>query len=138
MLNTFLTTWLIFIFTIIFINIIIRLYKYFIYRYVYSFDVSTFIDLNGINLITYIRFKYIYCSPLLNWKSKDNFINVFKAVIYIIKNDIIYLNKNLCIIISEYNLDKNIHNVIADPLIINYNVLNSPQELFNYLHYLYY
>ena len=100
-------------------------------RYVYSFDVSTFIDLNGINLITYITFKYIYYSPLINWKSKENFINLFKAVIYIIKNDVIYLNKNLCIIISEFNSDKNIHYVLADPLIINYNALNSPNDLFN-------
>ena len=103
----------------------------FLRLFIVSFDVKTFIDLNGINLITYITFKNIYYSPLLNWKSKDNFINLFKAVIYFIKNDIIYLNKNLCIIISDYNINTNSFNVLADPLIINYNLINSPYELFN-------
>jgi|ERR1700742_584358 len=130
MLNNFLTNWLIFIFTLIFINIVIRLNKYFMYRYLFSYNVRTFIDLNGTNLITYITFKYIYCSPLLKWKSKDNFINIFKAVLFIIKNDNIYINKNLCIIISEYNIHKNIPYVLANPLIINYNKLTSANELF--------
>ena len=130
MLNNFLTNWIIFIFTIIFTNLIIKGYKYYIYRYLFSFDVSTFIDLNGINLITYITFKNIYSSPLFKWKSKDNFINLFKTVIYLIKYDNIYLNKNLCIIISEFNVDTKLYNVIADPLFINYNVINSPNELF--------
>lgn len=100
------------------------------YRYLFSYNVRTFIDLNGTNLITYITFKYIYCSPLLKWKSKDNFINIFKAVLFIIKNDNIYINKNLCIIISEYNIHKNIPYVLANPLIINYNKLTSANELF--------
>jgi hypothetical protein len=116
MLNNFLSIWLIFIFTLISINIIIRLYKYYINKYIFSFDVSTFIDLNGINLITYITFKYISYSPLLKWKSKENFINLFKAVIFLIKNDSIYLNKKLCIIISEFNTDTKLYNILADPI----------------------
>ena len=131
MLKNFLAYWLIFIITIILINIIIKIYKYFMYRYLYSFELSTFIDLNGINLITYITFKNIYTSPLFTWKSKENFINLFKAVVFLIKNDNIYFNKNLCIIISEYNVDTKILNLLANPLMINNNNVNTPIELFN-------
>jgi hypothetical protein len=131
MLNNFILNWLIFIFIIISGNLIIRLYKYFVYRYLFTFNVSTFLDLNGINLITYISFKNIYNSTFCNWKSKENFINLFNVVLYIIKNDNIYLNKNLCVIISDFNIDTNSYNILADPLIINNNLIKSPNELFN-------
>lgn len=101
------------------------------YRYLYSFEVNTFIDLNGINLITYITFKNIHSSPLLKWKSKENFINLFNSLLYIINNDPIYSNKNLCFIISDVNPNNKLHNPLAQPLFINTNNIKSPNELFN-------
>jgi len=101
------------------------------YRYVFSFEVNTFLDFNGINLITYITFINIYTFPLLKWKSKENFINLFKFVLFIINNDTIYHNKNLCIIIGEMNTYHIIDNVLAQPLFINVNNINSAEHLFN-------
>lgn len=136
MFNTFLFNWLIFIFIIIFINILIRLYKYIVYRYTFSFEVYTFLDINRINLITYITFKNIYNSTYFNWKSKENFLNLFKVVLYIIKNDNIYINKNLCFIVSEFNSKTNTYTILADPLIINNNLINSSMDLFNNIKWL--
>lgn len=130
MLNNFLTYWITFIITLILINIIIKAYKNYIYpRYLFTFDISTFIDLNGINQITFIRFKILSSTPLFKWRSKENFINLFNSVLYLIKKDNIYLNKNLCFIISEFNADTNSYLVLADPLFINY--IHSPNELYN-------
>ena len=88
MLNNFLTTWLLlFILIIIIFNIILRVYKFYLLRFLYSYNVETFIDLNGVNLITYITFKCIYDSPFLKWKSIDNYLNLVRAVLYILNED---------------------------------------------------
>jgi len=129
MLNNFLFNYFIFISVFISINLVIRLYNIYKFRYLFSFELSTFLDLNGINLITYITFKNIKSSPFIKWKSKDNYINLFKTLIYVIKNDSLYFNKKLCIIISEVN-QNNLFNVLADPIINNWNDINSPIELF--------
>jgi len=131
MLNNILITWFIVIISIFIINIGIRLYKYYMFRYLFSINVSTFIDLNGINLITWITFKNIYTSPLLTWKSKDNLLVIIKALFYILSNDIIYFNRKLCIIISDVNPNNKLLIPIAQPLFINLHNINSVHELFN-------
>jgi len=65
----------------------------------------------------------------MKWKSINNYLNLLKAVLYVIKNDNLYLNRNLCFIVSEIIPINNLFKVIADPIIINYNDLNSPYEL---------
>lgn len=134
MINNFLYNWLVFISSIILINIIIKLYKYYKFNYLFSINIDTFIDLNGVNLITWITFKNIYFSPLLPWRSRDNLLNLIKAFIYIINRDTLYYKKNLCIVIAEVNLLHNgrlLPKPIAQPLFINFNNINSALELFN-------
>jgi len=84
MINNLAMYWLYLILIIILINLTIRIYKSYRFNYLFSINVETFIDLNGINLITYMTFKSIYTSPLLIWKSKDNLINNLKKLIYIL------------------------------------------------------
>ena len=103
------------------------------FKYLFSINVETFIDLNGINLITWISFRNIYTSPLMNWKSKDSILNILKAVIYILSNDKIYFNRKLCIIISDVNPKNKLFIPMAQPLIINFNNINSHIDLFNKL-----
>ena len=101
------------------------------FKYLFSINVSTFIDLNGINLITWITFKNIYTSPLLTWKSKDNLLIIIKALFYILTNDRLYLNRKLCIIISDVNPNNKLLIPMAQPLFTNLININSVQELFN-------
>jgi hypothetical protein len=133
MINNFIYIWLVFISSILFKNVIFRLYKYYKFNYLFSINIDTFIDLNGINLITWITFKNIYVSSLMNWKSKENMINLIKAFIYIINRDTLYYNKNLCIVIAEVNLLHNgrlLPKPIAQPLFIKFNDINSACGLF--------
>lgn len=103
------------------------------FKYLFSINVDTFIDLNGINLITWISFRNIYASPLMNWKSKESILNVLKAVIFILSNDNLYFNRKLCIIISDVNPNNKLFIPMAQPLIINFNDINSHIDLFNKL-----
>jgi hypothetical protein len=61
MLNNFLYNWLIFILSIIFINIIIRLYKYYKYNYLFSINIETFINILywGLQFIKLLFIKII-------------------------------------------------------------------------------
>ena len=69
----------------------------------------------------------------MNWKSKDNYLRILNSLLYIIKNDSIYLNKNLCIIVCDTIPNSNIFKPLAEPYFINYNQLNSDIELYDYI-----
>jgi len=77
------------------------------------------------------NFLYYIITTLMNWKSKENYLRILNSVLYIIKNDSIYTNKNLCIIICDSTC--NIFKPLADPFFINYNQLNSDFELYDYI-----
>jgi hypothetical protein len=133
MLNNLLIYWLQTILIFILINILIRIYKFFKISYFFSLTVERFLDINGKILIYYLIFKNIKSTSLLNWNSKDNYINILNAVLYIINNDPCFFNQNLCIIFCEVN--KNLITPISEPCIINFNEINSANELFDLINW---
>jgi len=70
-----------------------------------------------------------------NWKSKKSYLNILKAVIYLIYNEDylinLYRNKKLCIIIFEFNHQNNVYIPIANPIFISYNKSYTDIDLFN-------
>ncbi len=97
-----LNTLLIFIIFILIINILIRLYNIYSYSYRFSIDISKYIDIAYMKPIHYIAFDLIYSNPLLFWKTNEFYLTFLNSLLYLINNDDVYKNKNLCIIFCEY------------------------------------
>jgi hypothetical protein len=135
MLNSFLNTWFIVIIVIIIINIIIRVYKFYRFSYLFSVSIETFINVNGVNILTYFNFNNLYASNYIKWRSRNSFIKIIKTVLYVIYNDSAFItkysNKNLCLAVFEVNPVNKLFVAIADPVVFKYNDLISANELFN-------
>jgi hypothetical protein len=135
MFNNLLFTWLIVILLLVSTNILIRIYKFYRYNYMFSISIERFINMNGVNLISYFKFTNIFASSFVKWRSCKSFIKMIKTVLYIIysDNDFInqYSNKMLCVTVFEVNSVNKVHVAISDPVFINYNDQISANELFN-------
>jgi hypothetical protein len=124
MLNIFFNSWIIRSITVvIIINIIIRLYKFYTLSYLFSVSVERFININAQNLVSYFTFKNVFASSSIKWRSKECYIKMLKAVLYIIYNETYslnqYKNKKLSVIIFEVNPINNLYVAISDPLVFN-------------------
>jgi hypothetical protein len=138
MVNNLLYAWFIIILTLIVINVLIRIYKFYKRNYFYSVVVETFINVDGSNFINYFKFQNIKTNPLIKWKSKNNYIKMLDAVLCLINNNYNLLNKyhnrNLCIIICDFNIKTGLYSAMSDPYFINFNDLNtelSGDKLYN-------
>jgi hypothetical protein len=123
--------------TVILINIVIAIYKYYKFNYLFSINIERFVNVKGINILYYITFKSIKCSIFDPWKSKNSLMNMLQAVLFILNNDVRFRNQfksnKLCIIVCELHTDRLI--TISDACVLTYNeVINlSASELFNRL-----
>jgi len=110
MLNNFILLWLS---TIIILNIIIRLFVIYKNKYIFSFTVDKFYNINGEIISYFIRFNSFKFY-------KNNHITILKTIIDLINNNEIILNHNYYITFFKYNNKSLI--AISNPYFIKYDL----------------
>ena len=116
MFNNLIFIWLTTIIIFIIFNVIIRIYKTFRFRYLYTFTIDKFYNVNGDTISYFIRFKFK--SHNFN---KNSHINLIKTIIDLINNNDLKINHNFYLTFFKFNNNTNSLVAISNPYFIKYN-----------------
>lgn len=118
----------------IIINIIFRIYKLYKFSSAFSISIDRFISVDVVFFSYIFKCKNIKTSPVLKWKSKNNYILILTAIIDILYKDKLLdnkaLNHNICLTFFNIDPSTNLYVPISEACEININNI-SANDLFN-------
>ena len=126
MLNNLIFIWLTTIIIFIIFNIILRFYKIYRFRYLFTFTIDKFYNVNN-NIVAYfIRFKFTSYNL-----TENSYISLLKTVISLINNNDLTINHNFYLTFFKFNNNTKSLIPISNPYLIKYNQPLNVNYIFN-------